>query len=486
LLIESTMLLLNQRTQERKAWRSTTIQPWKTANHFLPYVPQPFRAVDTGGTSLCSSSALPLTLAAVAPASGVSFLKLLMAFVAGGLFFSTAIAAVTACYAVGLENVERSWDILKIVLRDVWLTFTVGLKGAKMALRRDGSWKWRDAWKVFKEKLGETRRKAAEGVEAIRLQGNLYAAAVGAPGLIPLQYVVDRLLPYSIASQLEDSLRDALADIKSTRSVKKFTLSKFTVGTRSPKLQAARVYDLGSDAMAFDCDVEWDSQLEFDMKVYVAGGIARLPVSVKNVRFDGVIRVILTPLIKHPPGYGAALVSFPTVPEIGLDVRVAGGELTRVPWLRSEIMSTIQKGVSEELLWPRRVVVPTTVEGSKKQFLMKKELDKLEQSDPLLRAEDALAETPMLKESIEKSKPDRRSIRKLMRVFVKDDTDSNVEVPNVSEVSDEEDEESVNGDIPELTESQKAKDYYHRNHRSSVQTGIIWERIDELIHRTKA
>eukprot|EP00978_Attheya_sp_CCMP212_P040148 scaffold216092_cov61-Attheya_sp.AAC.1 len=56
--------------------------------------------------------------------------------------------------------------------------------------------------------------------------------------------------------------------------------------------------------------------------------LARVPVSIRTVSFNGVLRILLSPLIKEQPGFGALLVSLPSLPKIGLDVRVAGGEIT--------------------------------------------------------------------------------------------------------------------------------------------------------------
>ena len=46
----------------------------------------------------------------------------------------------------------------------------------------------------------------------------------------------------------------------------------------------------------------------------------RIPVTIKNLRFEGVTRIIMTPLIEEPPGFGAVLISFPKAPSVGIDV----------------------------------------------------------------------------------------------------------------------------------------------------------------------
>eukprot|EP00978_Attheya_sp_CCMP212_P010396 scaffold25190_cov53-Attheya_sp.AAC.4 len=370
-----------------------------------------------------AAAVLPSSAAAV---GAVSFLRLLMAFVAGGLFFSTAIAAVGTCYAVGMDNVKRIWELVQLVIRRIWASFAVAVGAAKSTLTgsQTKKWKWKDAWEVLRRQLVETRRTAVEGVEAIRLEANLYAAVVGAPGLIPLQYAVDRLMPLYISAALEQSLRETLAGVKN-KNIKKVALLEFTAGSKSPQLIAARVYDLGADAMAFDCDVNWNSDVQAKINVITAGGMARVPVSIRNVSFNGVVRIILSPLIKEQPGFGALLVSLPSLPKIGIDVRVAGGEITRVPWLRSELMASIQKGMSEELLWPHRLVIPSmmtpTINSKSRPILSKAELDGLFQSDPLLRAEHAVINTPALRDSVLRAKPDPTLLKSFMNIFVKDD-----------------------------------------------------------------
>ena len=78
----------------------------------------------------------------------------------------------------------------------------------------------------------------------------------------------------------------------------------------------------------------WNSELTAELDLVTSRIGARVPVTVANVRFAGPVRLIATPLLDSPPGFGALLVSFPTAPRISLDVKVAGGEVTKVPWLR--------------------------------------------------------------------------------------------------------------------------------------------------------
>lgn len=364
---------------------------------------------------------------AVAPSATPPLSHLLVAFLAGGMFFSAVIASAVAFIALGAENFKRVLDVRRLVVRRVWGIFTLGLGAARAALLGSTgreAWNWSDGWRVLREKMVETRRAAAEGVEAIRLEASLYAAAMGKPGLIALQYFVDHLTPKYFAATLEESLRDALSTIQD-KNVKKVELEEFSVGRKLPELLDARVYELGDDAMAFDIDVRWESEIEAKMLVKSNRLGVTIPLSVKNARFIGVVRVVLAPLTPEPPGFGAALISLPSAPKIGLDVHMAGGEITRMPWLRSEIMSTIQVGIENEYLWPRRMVIPSPAPAKTrkvKTMLSKQELTELSMSDPLLRAEREVAKKPEYQRSqLERihSMPKPESLR--MNVLVKDD-----------------------------------------------------------------
>ena len=359
---------------------------------------------------------------------GATFLQLLLAFIGGGLFFSTFLTFAAAVLAIGEDNAKRLLLVLRKVVERVWRVCVAMVRAWWTALfARGTTTRWVDASKALKEGFVQARQAAAEGVEAIRLETSLYAGAVGAPGLLPLQYVLDRLTPRTLVPIMASALEEALDGVVNS-NVRKLRLRKLSAGTTPPHLMAARLYDLGPETLAFDVDVQWRSSLSAELEVTTTLG-ARVPVTLRNVRFEGPVRLLATNLTSSAPGYGAILISLPSPPSIGLDVRVAGGELTKLPWLRSEVERAIQKAVAEELLWPRRLVVPapqpapqqaqrragTSASGKAAafgswggaaarppakppSFLSADELAALAVDDPLLRAERALASQPALRE----------------------------------------------------------------------------------------
>ena len=49
------------------------------------------------------------------------------------------------------------------------------------------------ALQTFRHGVAEVRRVFSESVEAIKKETQMYSAAVGLPGLIPIQYIFDRI-----------------------------------------------------------------------------------------------------------------------------------------------------------------------------------------------------------------------------------------------------------------------------------------------------
>ena len=265
---------------------------------------------------------------------------------------------------------------------------------------------------ILRKGFNQLRRTASEGVEALKLELKLYSAAVGVPGLVGFQYIVDRFTPLRLSAILEEALRESLEGMQI--GSRRLALKSFSAGSKPPQLLAARVYDIGPDALGFDFDTSWESEMVARLEAVPQetdeGPIpgARVPVTVRNLRFEGPIRIVVTHLTAEAPGYGAVLMSLPSPPEIGLDVRIAGGEVTRVPWFRDELTRALQAMIVDEMLWPRRVVIPTDKPADTiAPLLPSSTLAELERTDPLLRAEQALAEQP----AVEALQEERLAVR---------------------------------------------------------------------------
>ena len=172
-----------------------------------------------------------------------SFWSLFGAFVTGGLFFSTAATAAVAAYAFGVDNIKRVALVLQVVVRRVLDIALAMLRVAWLALINDQSTtRWADARAALLQGFQQTRQAAAEGVDAIKLEASLYAyPPIGAPGLLPLQYVLDRLTPSTLVPAFEEVISDSLANVDNP-NIKRMRLKRFDIGGTPPRLMGARLY----------------------------------------------------------------------------------------------------------------------------------------------------------------------------------------------------------------------------------------------------
>ena len=275
--------------------------------------------------------------------------------------------------------------------------FTYGLKSTRQTLIEGKQWKWKNAWNVLKEQLTITKQAAAEGIEAIKLEVGLYSSVVGQPGLVALQYFVDNLTKL-ISNIVRENIETALNDIENP-NVKMMKLEEYNFGDAVPKLMSARAYDV-PDAIALDVDVAWMSKLNAKVKLTTKQLGVRVPVTIKNLRFEGVTRIIMTPLTEEPPGFGAVLISFPKAPSVGIDVSLSKVELTKTPWIRDELLKEIQSAIAEQFLWPRRIIIPSGIPPQNiRPMLSKLVLEELQNTDPLLRAERRIDQNALTRKS---------------------------------------------------------------------------------------
>jgi len=324
------------------------------------------------------------------------FLSLALSFLLGGLFFSTVAAFVAAVIALGKENTRRLREVIGIVYRRNWTVLKLSVQLTMDVLRgkeKMSGFKSRfpAAAQTFKDGVAEVARVFTESVDAIKRETKMYSAAVGLPGLIPIQYIFDRIFPSMLTAPFESALQDALLETaKGNSQIRKLILKKFSMGDVAPRVLEARLFDLGDRDMAFDLEMSWKSNARADLELSVSSFGAKIPVTIQNLRFDGPVRLILCGLMTEEPGWRALLISLPRPPQVGFDIKVAGGLITQIPWLRNELAKVLDNAVAEEVLWPRRAVVSAPTPFKAKPLLNPMQILSLMRDDPLLRMEREL------------------------------------------------------------------------------------------------
>ena len=247
------------------------------------------------------------------------------------------------------------------------------------------------ALQALKDGAAEVKRVFTESVDAIKKETQMYSAAIGLPGLIPIQYIFDRIFPSMLTAPFEGALEDALLQTaRDNTQIEKLVLRKFTMGNVAPRLLEARLFDLGERDMAFDLEMSWKSEARADIDMRVSTFGTKIPITIQNLRFDGPVRLILVGLRREEPGWEALLISLPRPPQIGFDLKVAGGLLTQIPWLQSYFAKMLDKSVADEVLWPRRAVISAPSPFKAKPLLNPIQILSLMRDDPLLRMEREL------------------------------------------------------------------------------------------------
>lgn len=319
-----------------------------------------------------------------------------MSFLLGGLFFSTVAAFFAGFIALGKKNTRRLQEVMGILYRRNWSVMKLSMQLTMDVLRGKEEYsgfknRFAAALQTAKDGVAEVKRVFTESVDAIKKETQMYSAAVGLPGLIPIQYIFDRIFPSTLTAPFESALQDALLNTaKENNQIRKLLLKKFSMGDIAPRVLEARLFDLGTRDMAFDLETVWNSDAKVEIEMRVSSFGAKIPVTIQNLRFEGPVRLIIVGLTEKEPGYRALLISLPRPPKIGFDLKVAGGLITQIPWLRNEMEKMIDNAVAEEVLWPRRAVVSAPTPFKSKPLLNPMQILSLMRDDPLLKMEREL------------------------------------------------------------------------------------------------
>ncbi|KAK1741515.1 synaptotagmin-related protein [Skeletonema marinoi] len=402
------------------------------------------------------------------------FLSLAISFIAGGLLFSTVAAFVAATYSFGKENSRRLREVAGILMRRNWSVirmqwmFTLDVLRGKEKISGFKN-RFPAALQTFKDGFAEVKRVFTESVDALKKESQMYSAAVGVPGLIPIQYIFERIFPTLLTAPFQGALQDSLVNlVNDNNQIRSLVLKKFSMGDIAPRILEAKLFDLGNSDMAFDLDMRWRSNIRADLEMRVTSFGTKIPVTIQNLRFEGPVRLILVGLMPQEPGWEALLISFPRPPTIGFDLKVAGGLITQIPWLRNEVAKNLDNAVAQEMLWPRRAVVSAPAPFKPKPLLNPMQMLSLMRDDPLLRRERELMN----------SIPDefRNSLDP-----TPDPSDIDVDVRQVNDTKGNDEEEDVNGGNTKGGGLGQRLRFWKRSEQYNTQTvDMIQQMVDSL------
>ena len=140
---------------------------------------------------------------------------------------------------------------------------------------------------------------------------------------------------------------------------------------------AIKLYDTPPQQIVVDLETEWDSNALLRLGVsFTEGGSLYAPVEVADIRFQGVIRIVFSPMLLSPPYVGAMTFSAAMAPNIDFRIKVLGGEVSAIPGLRETLQVRKEQGrmtcqrvndvcaqeyatslLNATFLWPTRILV---------------------------------------------------------------------------------------------------------------------------------
>jgi Ca2+-dependent lipid-binding protein len=105
-------------------------------------------------------------------------------------------------------------------------------------------------------------------------------------------------------------------------------------------VNAVKLYDTAADTIILELETVWDSRARLRLGVsFTEGGSLYAPVEVAGIRFQGVIRIIMSPMLSGPPFVGAMAFSSALAPNIDFRIKVLGGEVSAIPGLRETLQA---------------------------------------------------------------------------------------------------------------------------------------------------
>lgn len=218
-----------------------------------------------GPSSFTSSQIALWTPTATTPQpTSPHYTQLFLAFWLGG-FFCSIILPRLAFFAWG------AWQTLR----------------RSMSLGRDHN--------ILRDGLGKRRRS--------KRRRPIDFTTVPRRGLVVFQYIAERLVGLAFQTQLRRAFEHSIASVNNP-NIRRIEMHTFQTMS-APRLHSGRMYDMGKKAMAFDVDATWNDAFESTVTITTKRLGVKVPVRIHNVKFVGPIRVILTPLIESPPGFGA-------------------------------------------------------------------------------------------------------------------------------------------------------------------------------------
>jgi Ca2+-dependent lipid-binding protein len=169
-------------------------------------------------------------------------------------------------------------------------------------------------------------------------------------------------LTVGISKQVREHVEKAIVDLKESKPFLKqcvLELEEFDMGELPLLVDGVQHYDnqLEGDRIHLDFDLRMATNLAVGVRV----GVHRLlstKLAVRNVAFEGILRVEMSPLVPIMPCFGSVSICFMEVPKIDLDVFIGDFSLLATPFLWDNARKILDDQMRDMLVFPNRITVP--------------------------------------------------------------------------------------------------------------------------------
>ena len=130
---------------------------------------------------------------------------------------------------------------------------------------------------------------------------------------------------------------------------------------RGPSLssEAERAEEHAKAQIILDTELLWESSnAKLQANVALRRTSVVVPLEITNLRYQGVMRIVLTPLLDAPPYFGSMAFSTASEPVLDFSLVVLGGNLSSVPGLRQALRDAGVAALKKSFVWPTRALLP--------------------------------------------------------------------------------------------------------------------------------
>lgn len=150
---------------------------------------------------------------------------------------------------------------------------------------------------------------------------------VAGPGVYLLQHLLQYFYPAlaaTLAVAARRKLQPSLERLR-TATLRDVRLEDLSFGDVVPVINAVKLYDTPPGQVVADIELSWDAGGRLRLGVSLSeGGSLYVPVEVCDLRFTGVVRVVISPLLPAPPFIGGITFSSSPRPAVDFKLRVLG------------------------------------------------------------------------------------------------------------------------------------------------------------------